>query len=246
MVASGCRLAAIKITKIKGAYSYNVDEYGLALAKAHGCDLTPEEFEAQDRSSHGVRALLCLERQRGHLQQAGPDHQVHHPEACPLRHRSQDIYCETLGKTIKAGHCHRHVRGGHHRDHAGHHRGRGDHRQGLRPGRRRYVRLADLRRAPDTEFHVVKPATVEHTCATVVNRHAQPAPLPLQVMSPATSWSPNEYLTYPMEYYCVKPKRKRIVPPPGIAGRRFLRAGKEKLRYFLGAQESTKEGCVVT
>ena len=40
LVAGGCH----KVTKIKGAYSYNVDEYGIALAEAHGCNLTQEEF----------------------------------------------------------------------------------------------------------------------------------------------------------------------------------------------------------
>lgn len=49
-LASGCN----KITKISGASSYNIDEYGIALAVAHGCDFTTEEFKEKIASTDDI------------------------------------------------------------------------------------------------------------------------------------------------------------------------------------------------
>lgn len=43
-----------KITKIKGSSSYNVEDYGIALAKAHGAGLTLDEFDKQVASADRI------------------------------------------------------------------------------------------------------------------------------------------------------------------------------------------------
>lgn len=48
--------ATHKITKIKGSSSYNVEDYGIALARAHGAGLSMEEFERDVASADNIPA----------------------------------------------------------------------------------------------------------------------------------------------------------------------------------------------
>ncbi len=194
LAAGGCH----RLTKIRGVYSYNVDEYGLALAQAHGCDLTPEEFErqiahpAQFEPSYAWNASEAICGKLGLTIRS--IRQSHAP--CVI---GRDIFSSTLGKTIQAGRC----------------IGMSaivsvETMQGISVEEETVGKVygpedGDMcdwffTGEPDVEYHVVKPATVEHTCATIVNR------LPALLRAPAgyvtaDHLGENRYLTYPIERY---------------------------------------------
>ena len=105
-----------KITKIKGSSSYNVEDYGIALAKAHGAGLTLEEFDKEvasvDRISDEQRHKVIEEGDylpsymwnvNGWLcEKLGLTVQSQTQETVPQTYK-EDIYSSTLGMTVKAG-----------------------------------------------------------------------------------------------------------------------------------------------
>ena len=108
--------ATHKITKIKGSSSYNVEDYGIALAKAHGAGLTVEEFlrdvASIDNISEEERNLLIEKGEflpsymwntNGWLCDKLGLTVVSQTQKCIPIIATEDIYSETLGKTIKEG-----------------------------------------------------------------------------------------------------------------------------------------------
>ena len=105
-----------KITKIKGSSSYNVEDYGIALAKAHGAGLTLDAFEKEvavvDKISDEERLALINKGEylpsymwnvNGWLcDKLGLKVISQTQKTVPTTYR-EDIYSETLKMTVPCG-----------------------------------------------------------------------------------------------------------------------------------------------
>ena len=171
-----------RITKIKGSSSYNVEEYGIALAKAHGAGLSLEDFEKDIASADNISDE---ERQEiinkcefmpsymwnvnGWLAEKLGLKVLSQSQKCVPQTYSEDLESSTLGMTIPQGNatgmsavvtttteegitieseCIGKVYGKDEFD------------------KNEWTVYGE----PDTTIVVNRPATVELTCATIVNR----------------------------------------------------------------------------
>ena len=104
-----------KVTKIKGSSSYNVEDYGIALAKAHGAGLSLDDFNRDIASADNIS-----ENERNELIEKGeflPSymwnvvgwladklelHITKIDQKCVPQTCDKDLYSSTLNMTIKA------------------------------------------------------------------------------------------------------------------------------------------------
>lgn len=171
-----------KITKIKGSSSYNVEDYGIALAEAHGAGLTLEEFDEKiasvDRMSKEERQKLIDNREyspsymwnvNGWLAEKLGLDVINQTQKCVPTTYKEDIDSSTLNMTVKQGNA----------------TGMSaivttETKQGITIesecigkvygpdefDKNEWTVIGE----PETTIVVNRPATVELTCATVVNR----------------------------------------------------------------------------
>ncbi|GAB1476436.1 dihydrodipicolinate reductase [Bacillota bacterium] len=105
-----------KITKIKGSSSYNVEDYGIALAEGHGAGLSTEAFEAEigkynNMSSEEQRKLVesgeyvpsYMWNQNGWICSKMGLTPISQVQKCVPTTHDSDLHSTTLGMTIKAG-----------------------------------------------------------------------------------------------------------------------------------------------
>lgn len=110
--------ATHNINKIKGKSSYNVEDYGIALAQAHGAGLTQEEFDkdvaSYDNMSEEERDVLIKNGKflpsymwnvNGWLCDKLGLTVLSQTQKCVPTFNDEDIYSSTLGMTVEKGKC---------------------------------------------------------------------------------------------------------------------------------------------
>ncbi len=195
-----------RINKIEGSSWYNIEDYGIALAEGHGAGLTIAEFEKKigtcnnwsseeikEKVESGEYIPSYMWNQNGWLCSKLGLTIISQTQKCIPCVDKEDLVSETLGMTVKAGDA-----------------------TGMRAivttetaegitletecvGKIYNAGEYDtnewtLKGEPDTTVTVNRPATVELTCATIINR------IPQLLMAPAG------YVTtdrYPYNIYCV-------------------------------------------
>ena len=174
--------SSVKVKKIKGSSSYNVEDYGIALAKGHGAGLSAEEFEKEignynSLSSDEIKELVekgdyipsYMWNQNGWLCSKLGLTITSQTQKCVPHICEKDMNSSTLGMTIKAGSA----------------TGMSaivttETEEGVTLETECIGKVYTedefdvnewtLYGEPDTTIVVNRPATVELTCATIVNR----------------------------------------------------------------------------
>lgn len=186
-----------RIDRIEGVSSYNVEDYGIALAEVHGAGLSLEQFEKEIAQSGSLPSFMWNSNE-WLCSQFGWSIKSTSQKLVPTTH-DKDIKSETLGRVIPAGHA---------------------------TGMSAIVTTVtnqgpvivsecigkvyaegefdrndwSIMGEPNTVVKIARPATVELTCATIVNRIPQLLEAPAGYCT-TEKMPPAEYRTYPLHFY---------------------------------------------
>ena len=194
-----CTLAGSshRIDRIEGVSRYNVEDYGIALAEVHGAGLSLEQFEKEIAQSGSLPSFMWNSNE-WLCSQFGWSIKSTSQKLVATTH-NKDIKSETLGRVIPAGHA---------------------------TGMSAIVTTVtnqgplivsecigkvyaegefdrndwSIMGEPNTVVKIARPATVELTCATIVNRIPQLLEAPAGYCT-TEKMPPAEYRTYPLHFY---------------------------------------------